>query len=695
MHYSKNTVNTLKQKQDISNMRLNLKKLNSVGFTHHALIALFVMFSVAGIGAYRVWQSSAATVNSENLVKVVTENGCWLAGRTYDTTKKDCANTCRNAAAGTFKTKVGSDGTTRGFCTNAVAETMTAEDCTVTLHRYYVTEIGCARRVDQDNTNNARQCLPGYPNYVADGAKDKCVAATIAPAPTTSSSAPTADTIDKTTCLNLGRTANSSAVNCNRACATDTGTLLIGPSSKQYYCDKAVAVITETRCVELHRAWLTDGCARRADQKDTNNASQCLSGYPYYNANYNNGSTSTQTSTDICEKSQAEATANETNGTPGGKPASTTGDTATEDPSDPSTNTGDDSGDEGGCAASKVIAGHEVCDSDPVITQPPLDQTELQVDGSISPKLCDLLGRQFVQGTKEAPGGCSMNRCQKQKDGVKMKRNNGIEYCEGYVVKLEKSKCNELHRKWVDEVKACATFYNQDRKKKTILNAEQCTKPFTTYVLHSESEGRDECLKPSTVQKLQGVAKASGKPFTYVASLPPKGVCKLRPGMIWDHGKCIKKPKPATQSSSSAPSQNDATDITPATTNQAYCESTLGRKWSGGTCTRACKQSGYVITNYSDSSKWDKCYKPSSTDTTPSCPDGMILVGENCVGHGGPAPGNPDGVGDANNSNCERRSFWNARKQDCTVHCMLTSAVLPPSSARVRYCNSYQSSLHS
>lgn len=326
-------------------MRLHLKKLNSRGVAHHALIALLVVVTVAGIGAYRVWQSSAATVNSEHIVKVATEDGCWLAGRKYDAAKADCTNTCRSAAAGNFKTKVGSDGTTRGFCTEAVAESMSAEDCTITLHRFYIKEIGCARRVDQDNTNSARQCLPGYPNYVAENARDKCIAAKIAPTPAPDT-APKTDTISKEQCKLLGRTFDTTKNACNRVCNADSGTLLIGASST-YYCNKAVAtVISAERCSTLHRQWLTIGCARRVDQKDTNNAPECVAGFPYYNSNSEASATG---GLDVCEADKATAAANEAAGIIGGvvvDPANPEpgtgddGDTDSEDPAGP--NTGND-----------------------------------------------------------------------------------------------------------------------------------------------------------------------------------------------------------------------------------------------------------------------------------------------------------------------------------------------------------------
>lgn len=44
--------------------KLKPRKLNASGVGHHALIAILVISTIAGFGAWRVWQSSAATISS-------------------------------------------------------------------------------------------------------------------------------------------------------------------------------------------------------------------------------------------------------------------------------------------------------------------------------------------------------------------------------------------------------------------------------------------------------------------------------------------------------------------------------------------------------------------------------------------------------------------------------------------------------
>lgn len=611
----------------------SIKKLDNRGVAHHALIALIVVVSIASFGAWRVWSSSAATVSDSYLIRVTNEKGCELAGRKWDVALNDCTNTCRTNA-GVYKTVIGSDGKPKGFCSLAVAETMSAEECTLTLHRYYVYERGCAKRVDGDNTNNAKQCLPGYPNYIAEAGKDKCVVATIAP-PTT-----TTDAISAEQCAILGRTFDSSKNVCNRTCIADSGTLLLGATSKQYFCNKAVQTdMSQARCNELHRKWLTDGCARRTDQADTNNAVQCVTGYPYYNANFTAAGSST--ATDVCESSKAAAISSESKGTPGAAstapaPANSTSGGSSSQPSSTSGSGNGVSGSSGTsdqikdelaqastCKKTRIVNGTIDCESDPVVTQASADASTMTVDTGTGEKRCELLGRLWVPAAKKAKAGCSTEKC--FKTGVTMKSSNGKEYCQGYVSKIKKENCDKSHRKWFDGVEGCALFYNQDRKKKTIVNAEQCESPFTTYVIHDASEGRDECLKPTAVQRLRGVANTAGKPFTAVASLPPKGVCKLQGGKMWSQGKCIKRSNPVDRD------QGNLEDKVPSNNNQKYCENTLGRVWSNGQCSRSCKTPSHSITNSNNDTKWDYCYK------------GLDCSGE-VKADACPAPSNPNPV---------------------------------------------------
>lgn len=304
--------------------RLRLKKLNSMGVGHHALIAILVITTIAGFGAYRVWSSSAATLDSPYQRYVANQPGCELSGRKWNATKNECMSgpdSCR-PGTGVYKTIKGSDGVSRGFCTESVAESMNtvaeAKYCIETLKRFYIREIGCARRASQENANGAKQCIgygtsQPYKNYVAEGGVDKCIAPTIAQTGDNTGAATAAtatDPIGSAICNALGRKAKD-ASNCYRDCRADTGTLLVHTdAAKTKYCNKSVATtIGEARCAELHRRWTPAGCARRPDQTgpDGNYAIACVTGYPWYNVN----SSVTTSGLDVCEKDAATAAANE------------------------------------------------------------------------------------------------------------------------------------------------------------------------------------------------------------------------------------------------------------------------------------------------------------------------------------------------------------------------------------------------
>lgn len=324
---------------------LKIRKLNSKGFGHQALVALLVITSIAGIGAYRVWSSSAATLNNSLEKRIVLEDGCVLAGRVWNEQKKDCEPKCR-AGTGEYKSIKGSDGTSRGFCTESVAENMNtvaeAKRCTEQLHRFYIREVGCARRASQENANNAKQCVgynstdpKAFKNYVAEGGTDKCIAPKIAqtgnntPAPSGNTGHTTpSDNIEKSSCLAMGRSYNDAKKVCNRDCRTDAGTLLVH-ANKSQYCSNAVATnITEARCAELHRKWTASGCSRRADQKDNaRDTISCIAGHPYYNSN---SEASASNKLDVCEKNKPESDKNEKAGLIGGR---------TPEPNTPSTPT--------------------------------------------------------------------------------------------------------------------------------------------------------------------------------------------------------------------------------------------------------------------------------------------------------------------------------------------------------------------
>jgi hypothetical protein len=167
---------------------LELKKLNSTGTAHHVLIAILVIAVVAGFGAYQVFNSSAATNysiglretrpvrGSPNLV-----SGCWLAGRVWSdqaTAGEKCKDTCRIEGTALVPRDAKTD--RPAYCKGHVAvanENTTQRTCNE-LHRWWIVNLGCARKANQENSSNAqRHCPnPNFPAYEAGTTVDRCVA---------------------------------------------------------------------------------------------------------------------------------------------------------------------------------------------------------------------------------------------------------------------------------------------------------------------------------------------------------------------------------------------------------------------------------------------------------------------------------------------------------------------------------------
>lgn len=304
-----------------------LQKLNSAGVGHHILIAVLVISGFAGLGAYRVFMSSAATQYSIGLRETKTSNGvsvtgCWLAGRVWDESAaagEKCKDKCRINGIELVPRDAAKD--RPAYCKGHVAlanEKTTEDACVNQQHRWWINNLGCARKANQENANEAKRYCPNtkFPNYVAENTVDRCIAATIADTGGGSTNpSSTTDTMSEEMCKLLGRE-SASATACKRVCTAGAGTMLT--KDGKIYCQRAVGEgITAERCKQLNRKWVGVGCARLVGQQDTMGALQCLAGFPYYNANFK-PSNGEPTLTDVCEKDKKTADKNEQTGTLGG-----------------------------------------------------------------------------------------------------------------------------------------------------------------------------------------------------------------------------------------------------------------------------------------------------------------------------------------------------------------------------------------
>lgn len=112
-------------------------------------IVFAVLFGI--IGSYFLFTSKAAVIDRGTTVAMQSADGCWLAGRVWD--GNSCTTKCRNSSTN-YIAKTTSH---LGYCSGAIATGVGQSSCTE-LARRYVNGTGCARRIDQETTVNARQC---------------------------------------------------------------------------------------------------------------------------------------------------------------------------------------------------------------------------------------------------------------------------------------------------------------------------------------------------------------------------------------------------------------------------------------------------------------------------------------------------------------------------------------------------------
>lgn len=142
---------------------------------------MLAITTIAGVGAYRVYTTQAST--AQYAISIETQKGditgCWLAGRVWEDSSKKCKQACRHNSDTYIPYDRKAD--RRGYCKGHIATDVDKITCIDTLNRWYVKRLGCARRADNENTANARQCI-GYNStdlravrrYV-NGKPDQCI----------------------------------------------------------------------------------------------------------------------------------------------------------------------------------------------------------------------------------------------------------------------------------------------------------------------------------------------------------------------------------------------------------------------------------------------------------------------------------------------------------------------------------------
>ncbi len=316
-----------------------------------------------------------------------------------------------------------------------------------------------------------------------------------------------------------------------------------------------------------------------------------------------------------------------------------------------------------------------VCpDDDP--TTPPTESNggkiKHDVETNLTKEACRLLGRQWVPKGEDADGnktvaGCSTQDC--RQEDAEARKAGGSVYCTGSVLRISKERCENLHRVWSPIVDACLENANSDSTKAKV-DAPQCVSPYTVLIRHTAAQGFDECVKPSTYDKLKSVAQDAGKPVAYVASLPAAGICKLRPHMQWVDGQCVKERiANPPHSSNGGQTSGGGDSLTGSTASQTGSTSTINcgvmgivhgtacpylnasgcaakhRAWVNGTCQTHCATHW---TNYTVGNPYNYCttqvsygddhHTPTGGGTTTTGNHGCTASQPNCAGGSTSAP---------------------------------------------------------
>ncbi len=257
------------------------------GFGHVELVLIIAFVAVFAFVGVRVISASHAVT-----VAFATQTQCSQLGRTWNATATSGVNPCNKVCAsgqGSYVVAPIYD-----YCSGALTlPTVLNQTSCANRYRAWVLGVGCARLASQKSGVNTLQCTTaGKQYYYVASPYDYCAAPPVAttpvsttptPSPTPSPApspapAPTSTThtnttvTDATNCTLRGR--NWSGTTCGTTCTS--GSLVT--SGTYAFCSTSVSTsISASGCAALNRKWLTDGCARRADQQKLVGAPQCTS----------------------------------------------------------------------------------------------------------------------------------------------------------------------------------------------------------------------------------------------------------------------------------------------------------------------------------------------------------------------------------------------------------------------------------
>lgn len=133
------------------------------------VVALLAILVFAGIGAWIITASKADSGDRGLTAYISTPEGCWLAGRNWNSSTGKCTQTCRNSGSNF----IAASGDYLGYCSGYALKTLDASVCDARGRRF-IHRVGCARKYVQQNDIGARQCRYVDNQYMAAGSSDYC-----------------------------------------------------------------------------------------------------------------------------------------------------------------------------------------------------------------------------------------------------------------------------------------------------------------------------------------------------------------------------------------------------------------------------------------------------------------------------------------------------------------------------------------
>lgn len=206
---------------------------------------------------------------------------------------------------------------------------------------------------------------------------------------------------------------------------------------------------------------------------------------------------------------------------------------------------GDGTTEQGGCLNGAQALEDGTCPED-TVTDDNDNTTDVIYSADITAEQCAQLGLTYDPAIKSKDGegkevtvaGCLTEKCSNDQAQL-VRQENGVNYCEGFVQKIAKERCEEAGRTWNVAASACVIPYGEASEPgKRISGDGYCAEKGQTYVF-LDDKGSAACTDATTIEKILAIVKYTGDPFVMVAETISAGFCNIQPGKHWNGDKCI------------------------------------------------------------------------------------------------------------------------------------------------------------